>query len=115
MNLTSLIRRRHGAPHWYVQRATAVLALPITLILILTASSALKEGATISFMLSQIVSEYPTLTLITAILLAWHMKSGFESIFDDYIHDETSKLACVIALRITILLLLKYVYLFAYF
>lgn len=112
MNLASLIRRRHGAPHWYIQRATAVLALPLILVLIKVAAVAIKESGSLFSVLSQVACSYPTLTFLVSALIAWHMKSGFESIFDDYIHDTTTKLISVIALRTTMLLILKYVYLF---
>lgn len=80
--------RRETLVHWLLQRSTAFVLIPIVWIMPL-------QG----FVLINIV-------------LFWHLHIGIEEILADYIHHEVTRNLILMWIRIFILILMKYLFVF---
>lgn len=112
MHIFSLLRKKHGSLHWYGQRATALIIAPLIFLLLLKGASLVNHYPNMSDLLFNLKDQYTLLMMIAAIFIVWHAKTGFESIFDDYIHHEYTKFISYTLVRILSILIIKYCYLF---
>lgn len=112
MQILTFLRKKHASLHWYTQRFTAVLLLPMLLWVIFSASAYLSNSSDVSSMLHKIVQMNPYLLLGINLALFWHIRVGIESILDDYVHNEKTKFFSYFSVRIMTLLLIKYFYMF---
>lgn len=95
---------KSGTGHWWAQRVTAIALLPLTLWFIATVIDlAGKPRAE--------VAEWGTSPLVTTLLLALiaatfhHMHLGLQTVIEDYMHSERTKLATLLAMRAIVVLL----------
>nr|QXT44740.1 succinate:cytochrome c oxidoreductase subunit 4 [Nitellopsis obtusa] len=79
---------RERLAHWLLQRITAAFLIPTILL-----------------------ANVSTLILLN-ILLFWHMHVGIEEILADYIHHEVTRNFIFLFLRVFVLIIIKYVFVF---
>ena len=89
---------RAGSKHWWAQRLTAVALVPLTLwfiwsVLHLTGASQADVQAWLSspFRLAMMLS------LIAATF--HHLQLGLQVVIEDYVHEDTIKLAAILAMK----------------
>lgn len=89
---------KSGVHHWWVQRLTAVgnLLLVSWFLFSLVRLPNLEYATVTSWIESPLVA-------IALILLAanvfWHIRLGLQVVIEDYVHNEASKLGCLILLN----------------
>lgn len=92
----SLGASHSGTSDFWRQRVTAVamtlLIVPVIVVVLMLIGSN-QAGA------KQIFSSLPIaiIMLLFIVASAWHMKIGMQVIIEDYVHDETAKLALLMA------------------
>lgn len=86
---------KDGTGHFWHQRLTAVANVPLIIFFAwqLASLSGKSYGAVIERMSSPWVA---TVMLLVVLSGVYHMKLGMQSIIEDYIHDETSKILLLI-------------------
>jgi succinate dehydrogenase / fumarate reductase membrane anchor subunit len=89
----------HGVDHWWIQRATAVALVPLTVwfvaSLIVTARS--DYNAVVAWL------RMPLVTILMALLLValfHHMALGLQVVAEDYVHSDRVKIPIVLAMRL---------------
>lgn len=87
------LSQKAGAIHWYGQRATALIIAPLILFLIFKFAILVGSHASFSDIFHQVKSEYSIVLLIVSGFLSWHGVIGMESIIDDYVQNETIRVA----------------------
>lgn len=112
MNILGFLRKKHASFHWYGQRFTAFLLLPMLLWILLSGASFAATSPDLSSLLHQVVQQNPYLFLGLNIVLFWHIRTGVESILDDYVHDEKTKFFSYLAVRILTIQLIQSFYFF---
>lgn len=93
-----------GVAHWWAQRVSAVALVPLTLWFVACLASQL--GASYSSVTNWLAS--PLQASLLAIYLAaifYHSQLGLQTIIEDYVHTESIKIASLIALQLTNILL----------
>lgn len=90
---------RHGAEHWWHERASsvAVLLLFVWLIVSLLRLPALDHRGVTEW-LKDPRAAVPMLLLVAATF--WHLKMGLQVIVEDYVHDEGSKFLSLLLLAL---------------
>ncbi len=95
---------RAGSRHWWAQRSTAIALVPLSLWFIyavvrLTGSSRAEVHAWLHSPL--------TATLMLALVVATfhHLQLGLQVVIEDYVHNESRKLAAVLAMKAACVLL----------
>ncbi|MDE2006540.1 MAG: succinate dehydrogenase, hydrophobic membrane anchor protein [Rhodospirillales bacterium] len=89
---------RSGSAHWWAQRLTAIALVPLSLWFIASVIS--LEGATrldVVLWLHSPISLVLMLCLIVASF--WHLALGVAVVIEDYVHQEATRLALLLALR----------------
>lgn len=89
---------RDGTAHWWYQRLTAVVLVPLSVwlmmtIISLTSLSHSVVTAWLSFPVNAI------LLIIFLITLFHHAQLGVQVVIEDYIHSEWQKLGCIILVK----------------
>lgn len=82
-NLLNFLHMKEGSLHWWLQRISAVLMIPLFLWL-----------------------DFSIYFLLIVILL-YHIRAGIETVIEDYVHNESIKIPCYVFLRIFIIYVLK--------
>lgn len=99
---TPLARVRHrGAAHsgtqtFFLQRATAIAGIPLTIFAIVIAMSLIgrNQAAAAQILGSPLVAITMLAFVICTII---HMRIGMQTVIEDYVQDHTAKLALLIA------------------
>lgn len=112
MHIFTFLRKKEGSLHWYGQRVTALIVAPFILWLIFRGALINQNYNDLYGMLTFFKENYNTTLMIVFLLILWHSKTGLESIVDDYVHHEKTKFLAYSTIKIIILLLIKYIYLF---
>jgi len=89
---------KHGAEHWWRQRVTAVgnLLLVTWFVVSLFRLPSFEHAAVIAWVGSPIVA-VPLILLTVSVFT--HLRLGLQIFIEDYVHEEGSKLAAIIALN----------------
>lgn len=87
-----------GAPHWLMQRASAIALVPLTVWLVasLTFGAGRDHAAVIAWLGDPLTAILMVLLLITAF---HHLALGLQVVIEDYVHSAT-KLAVLIATKL---------------
>lgn len=89
---------RDGTAHWWYQRLTAVVLVPLSVWLVTSIISLSKlSHAVVTAWLSFPVNA--VLLIIFLIALFHHAQLGVQVIIEDYIHSEWQKLGCIILVK----------------
>ncbi|MFO1089050.1 MAG: succinate dehydrogenase, hydrophobic membrane anchor protein [Hyphomicrobiales bacterium] len=87
---------RSGVEHWWRQRLTAVVGIPLIVFLILVVIG--MGTADYAHTVAAIRNPWIAVSLMLAIAaLAWHMQLGMQVIIEDYIHVDRVKKLLLIA------------------
>lgn len=87
---------RQGSHHWLMERVTSVALVPLTLWFIVAAVS--LSGATYEEVRAWLAAPINTTAMLLLIIATfWHALLGVQVIIEDYVHQETAKLASLMA------------------
>jgi len=87
-----------GVAHWWAQRVTAILLLPLSLYFV--ASVLALAGADRAGMAAYMGRPWNTvLFLLLTGALFYHLSLGLQVVVEDYVHKESSKLATLLILK----------------
>ena len=89
---------RHGGQHWWRQRLTAAsnLLLVTWFVVSLFRLPSFEHAAVIAWVGSPLVA-VPLILLTISVF--WHLRLGLQILLEDYVHEEGSKFAAIIALN----------------
>ena len=90
---------KSGVQHWWYQRLTAIVLIPLTLwaFWALVQLPTLDAASAAAF-LSTPLQGIGIFSLLTAML--WHAKLGLTVVVEDYVHWTTAKIVLLIAIKI---------------
>jgi succinate dehydrogenase / fumarate reductase membrane anchor subunit len=90
---------RAGAGHWWMQRVTAVVLVPLTLWIAasLFARARGDYGAFILWLRTPLTT---VLTVLLLIALFHHMALGLQVVVEDYVHTERVKIPAVVVIHL---------------
>ncbi|MFN7902433.1 MAG: succinate dehydrogenase, hydrophobic membrane anchor protein [Holosporales bacterium] len=90
---------KSGVQHWWYQRLTAIVLIPLTLwaFWALVQLPTLDAASAAAF-LSTPLQGIGIFALLTAML--WHAKLGLTVVVEDYVHWKTAKIVLLIAIKI---------------
>ena len=89
---------KSGTMHWWHQRVTSMLLLPLTLWFVL--SAALLAGASHAETVAWIGRPWNAVLLLAAIGLSFHhTAAGAQVILEDYVNQEWARLGAVLAVK----------------
>lgn len=99
-----LVAVRQGAGSWLLQRATAIVLVPLTVwfVAALVAHTGSDYLALLAWLRSPLVAVLMGLLLIA---LFWHTALGLQVVIEDYVHASTSRTALSIAMRLVCIVL----------
>jgi len=94
---------KQGTGHWWYQRLTAILLVPLTLwiMISLVMLTSLEHKDVLVWMSS---SFNTILLLILVVTLFYHAQLGIQVVIEDYIHSEWQKIACLVLVRFIVML-----------
>ena len=89
---------RTGSHHWWLQRVTAIVLLPLTLWFVFSIISLVDHSR------QQVVewlSSPLSLSLMIAFILAtfYHLNLGLQVVIEDYVHSRSLKTASLLAMK----------------
>jgi succinate dehydrogenase / fumarate reductase membrane anchor subunit len=87
---------RSGTQHFWRQRLTAVANVPLTVafVLIVVALLGRNHAAVVQILGSPLIA---VIMLLFILSVTMHMRIGMQVIIEDYVHDEGTKLALLMA------------------
>ena len=86
---------KSGTEHFWQQRLTALLNLPLLVFFVLFILCHL--GATATEVKSSLQNPLLAITLVlTLASVFWHMRLGMQVIIEDYVHGHAAKLICIV-------------------
>lgn len=102
-NTRGLGSAKQGTEHFWHQRLTAVVLVPLTLWL--TTSLSMLNASDHNTILTWINSPPNTVLLLVFIISAfYHGQLGVRVVIEDYIHSEWQKISCLILVNILVVL-----------
>jgi len=95
---------KEGVEHWWAQRVTAVVLVPLALWTVFSVTTLVGAGyVEVQAWLGSPVNA--TLLLLFLIAMFHHMHLGLQVVIEDYVPAEAVKLASLIAMRFAVLFL----------
>ena len=82
----SLNSKEHGLQHWLLQKVSAILLIPLSLLFIYFFSAVFSKGheAVIVYFQNDFVALATGLFLVVSLL---HLKQGLQVVIEDYVHN----------------------------
>ncbi|PIV32703.1 MAG: succinate dehydrogenase, hydrophobic membrane anchor protein [Lysobacterales bacterium CG02_land_8_20_14_3_00_62_12] len=88
-----------GTEHWWAQRVSSVLLLPLTLWFLLAAASLLRaDYADARVYLAQPLNAFLLLAFLLAAL--YHAWLGLQVVIEDYVHGRAMEISLLLAVRL---------------
>lgn len=89
---------KHGFSHWWWQRVTAVLLIPLTLWFVMSVVCLVGEGhaAAVAWLSSPFSA---SIMLIFLLVSLFHAQTGLQVIIEDYIHTKWLNLALLLFIK----------------
>lgn len=95
---------KDGFEHWWMQRVTAVALVPLILWLVLSLVS--LAGAPYAQVVQWLGHPFNAGVMVLLLLaMFYHASLGLQVVFEDYIHDEPTKLAALLGSKFVLALL----------
>ncbi len=95
---------RDGTKHWWFQRLTAIALVPLSLWLVasLIANIDANYAEVVAWVRSPAVT---ALLLMVVMFVFYHAQLGLQVVIEDYVHLESAKIAILVLVKITVLIL----------
>ncbi len=95
---------RDGTKHWWFQRLTAIALVPLSLWLVasLIANIDANYAEVVAWVRSPAVT---ALLLMVVMFVFYHAQLGLQVVIEDYVHLESAKIAMLVLVKITVLIL----------
>ena len=86
----------HGAEHWWLHRMTAVSNVPliIAFVIIVAALAGRSHAEALAIVANPLVA---ILLVLCFLSVTNHMRLGLQIVIEDYVHDEGTKIAALMA------------------
>lgn len=89
---------RSGSGPWWAERLTSIALIPLTLWFI--GSAIHLEGATRADVAAWLHAPVPLVLMLCLIVATfWHMALGLRVVIEDYVHQESVRLASLLVIR----------------
>ena len=93
---------RSGVHHWWLQRVTAVILVPLVLwFAVSLLSVAHADYATMKAWVSRPFNTALLVVLLTAMF--YHARLGLQVVIEDYVHEELVKLGALLAMNLVVI------------
>ncbi len=94
---------KEGAEHWWRQRTTALLLVPLALWFVITAIALIgaDRAAMVAWMHNPLAAMFAILLIVATF---YHAALGLQVVIEDYIHGEAAKLAALLVMRLLCIL-----------
>jgi succinate dehydrogenase / fumarate reductase membrane anchor subunit len=94
---------KEGAAHWWAQRVTAVALVPLTLWFM--ASLLVMARADYDSLRAWITQPFTTVLLVALLFsLFYHALLGLQVVIEDYVHQESAKIASLLLMKFLLIL-----------
>jgi succinate dehydrogenase / fumarate reductase, membrane anchor subunit len=95
---------KEGVEHWWRQRSTALLLVPLTLWFVVSVIGLVggDRAALAAWMHNPMAA---VLTVLLVVATFYHAALGLQVVIEDYIHGEAAKLVTLLVMRLLCLLL----------
>ena len=95
---------KEGVAHWWAQRITALALIPLTVWFV--ASVVRLVGAPDAAVIDWVASPVPAILLVLLVVAAFHhAQLGLQVVIEDYVHGEGAKLALLLLVKGTAIVL----------
>lgn len=90
---------REGVEHWWIQRLTAMVLIPLTLWFV--ASLIALTGSDYDTVITWLKTPFVTILMVLLLIaLFHHMWLGLQVVVEDYIHSDWVKIPTVVVIRL---------------
>ncbi len=89
---------KHGAAHWWAERATSVALLPLSLYFVV--SVLLLKGADHAAMAAYMAEPWnAVLFLLLIATMFYHVSMGLQVVIEDYVRDDAKRLLALLVVK----------------
>jgi succinate dehydrogenase / fumarate reductase membrane anchor subunit len=94
---------REGVEHWWRQRTTALLLVPLTLWFVISAIGLIgaDRAAIVAWMHNPMVAVFMILLVVATF---YHAALGLQVVIEDYVHSEAARIATLLVMRLLCIL-----------
>lgn len=93
---------RNGVHHWWLQRLSAVILVPLVLwFAVSLLSVAHADHATMKAWVSRPFNTALLVVLLTTMF--WHARLGLQVVIEDYVHEDLVKLGVLLAMNLVVI------------
>ncbi|GAB5468815.1 MAG: succinate dehydrogenase, hydrophobic membrane anchor protein [Rhodospirillales bacterium] len=95
---------KEGVQHWWLQRVTALALIPLGLWFVVSVIGMSHSGH--DEMVAWLSAPFPaTFAILLIVATFWHAMLGVQVVIEDYVHNETTKIATLLVVKGLLLLL----------
>ena len=94
---------KEGVEHWWRQRTTALLLVPLTLWFVISAVGLIgaDRAAIVAWMHNPMAAVFMILLIVATF---YHAALGLQVVIEDYIHQETARITTLLVMRLLCIL-----------